>query len=375
MKFTIPTQELHYLLNKIQNIVPQKPTIPILSNFLIEAANDELILTTTDLNVSLRCNTEVNIVEEGSTTLPAKKFAQLVRELTVPNVEITSDSNETTHLLAGSSKFKLHGMNKESFPDLPDLSEAQSFTLQQKDFKYLLYCTSFAVSREDNRYVLTGVLMQVSDGQVLFVGTDGKRLARTHLPISNLSPAFTNQSIIPLKAVDEILKNLRDEGEVKISLMPDKIAIHTDQTLIIAKLLIGDYPDIHRIIPETVEVSLSLHREELLTLLRQVSLFVADQNHSVRFTFAEGELKITANTCDIGEGIVGMPVNYHGNKLEIAFNPAHFIDILRHCKEDTVTLSLIDAYNPGIITDGELKGKLKEASPLFITMPMRLSED
>ena len=375
MKFTIPTQELHYLLNKIQNIVPQKPTIPILSNFLIEAANDELILTTTDLNVSLRCNTEVNIIEEGSTTLPAKKFAQLVRELTVPNVEITSDSNETTQLIAGSSKFKILGMNKESFPGLPDLSEAQSFTLQQKDLKYLLYCTSFAVSREDNRYVLTGVLMQVSDGQVLFVGTDGKRLARAHHPITHLSSSFTNQSIIPLKAVEEILKNLREEGEVKISLMPDKIAIHTEQTLIIAKLLIGDYPDIHRIIPESAEIGLSLHREELLSLLRQVSLFIADPHHSVRFTFAEGELKITANTSDIGEGIVGMPVNYHGNKLEIAFNPGHFIGILLHCKEDTVILSLVDAYNPGIITDGELKTKLKEASPLFITMPMRLSED
>ena len=158
--------------------------------------------------------------------------------------------------------------------------------------------------------------------------------------------------------------------------MPDKIAILANQTMLLTKLLTGDYPDVNRVIPENSEIIISLHREEMMTLLRQVSLFAADHNHSVRFTFTPGELKLTANTRDIGEGHVGMPVNYHGNKLEIAFNPGFFLDILRHCKEETVTLGLTDAYNPGIITDGEQRGeKLSHASPLFVIMPMRLSED
>lgn len=374
MKFVISTQELNYLINKIQNVVPQKPTIPILNNFLIEAGNDELVLTATDLTVGIRCNTEVKILEEGSTTLPAKKLAQLVRELTTANVEISTNSHEVTTVVAGTSRFKLNGMRKEEYPGLPDLTDAHTFQINQKDLKDLLYRTSFAVSKEDNRYVLTGVLMQISNGLATFVGTDGKRLARAHIPVKMDSTSVI-QSIIPLKAVDEILKNLTDDGEAKISLMSDKITIQTNQILILTKLLSGDYPDINRVIPENSEIIISLHREELISLLRQVSLFTADQNHSARFTFTDGELTLSANTLDIGEGHVGMPVNYQGSKLEIAFNPGFFLDILRHCKEETVTLGLTDSYNPGIITDGEQSGKLNQASPLFVIMPMRLSED
>jgi DNA polymerase III subunit beta len=374
MKFVISTQELNALISKIQNVVALKPTIPILSNFLIEAYNDELILTATDLTVGIRCHTEAKILEEGATTLPAKRLAQLIRELTTINIEISSNANEVTTLVAGTSRFKLNGMNKTEFPSLPDLSNTHSFHIKQSDLKDLLYRTSFAVSKEDNRYVLTGVLMQIINQQATFVGTDGKRLARSYITI-DVAPEFTSQSIIPLKAVDEILKNLTDEGEAKISLMPDKIAVEANQTIILTKLLSGDYPDVNRVIPDQAENIMTLHREELMTLLRQVSLFTADNHHSVRFSFGEGELKLTANTMDIGEGHVAMPVNYQGPKLEIAFNPGFFLDILRHCKEETVTMGLIDAYNPGLITDGQQASKLHQATPLFVIMPMRLSED
>lgn len=374
MKFVISTQELNYLINKIQNVVPQKPTVPILTNFLIEASNDELILTATDLAVSIRCNTEVKIAEEGATTLPARRFAQLVRELTAATVEVSSNAHETTTIVAGTSRFKVNGMNKNAYPDLPDLSDACSFKIAQKDLKELLFRTSFAVSKEDNRYVLTGVLMQIAEGLVTFVGTDGRRLARSHMKIE-IDPQTHLQAVIPLKAIDEIVKNLLDDGDAKISLMSDKIAVEANQTLLVAKLLTGDYPEINRVIPEHSPILFTLHREELIALLRQVSLFTVDQQHAARFSFADGELKLAANTKDFGEGNVSMPVNYQGPKLEIAFNPGNFLDILRHCREETVTMGLTDPYNPGLLTDGEPPAKLNLATPLFILMPMRLSED
>jgi DNA polymerase III subunit beta len=376
MKFVISTQELNYLLSKIQNVVSQKPTIPILSNFLLEVLNDELILTATDFNVGIRCHTDAKIIEEGGTTLPVKKFSQLIRELSTLNVEISASSNEVTTIVAGTSRFKLNGMAKHEFPSLPDLSEAHTFKMTQKELKDLLYRTSFAVSKEDNRYVLTGVLMQIANGVVTFIGTDGKRLARAFKKIE-IDPSLNCQSIIPLKAVDEILKNLTEEKEfVELSLMADKISIEANQTRILAKLLSGDYPDVNRVIPSHSEIQVALHREELSILLRQISLFTADSNHSVRFIFSDGELKLIANTMEIGEGNVAMPVNYHGPKLEIAFNPGYFIDILRHCTSETVTMGLTDAYNPGLITDQDqpLSNPL-DASPLYVIMPMRLSED
>lgn len=377
MKFILSTQELNYLLNKLQNVVAQKATIPILSNFLIEAYNDELTLTATDLTVGIRCHTEAKIFEEGATTLPAKRFAQLIRELTttnLTNLEVSSNPNEVTTIIAGTSRFKLNGMRKTEYPSLPDLSHAITFHIKQSDLKDMFFRTAFAVSKEDNRYVLTGVLMQIANGKATFVGTDGKRLARTFSTV-DIDPTFSSQSIIPLKAVDEIVKNLGDEGEAKVSIMTDKIAIEANYVRILTKLLAGEYPDVDRVIPDQSNIIVSLHREELMTLLRQISLFTADHHHSVRFTFSNGELKLTANTMDIGEGNVIMPVNYQGPKLEIAFNPGFFIDILRHCKQEIVTLGLTDPYNPGILTDGDNLTQLPHVSPLFVIMPMRLSED
>jgi DNA polymerase-3 subunit beta len=297
-----------------------------------------------------------------------------VRELTTVNLEISTNSNEITTVIAGSSRFKLNGMSKADYPSLPDLSQANSFEMKQSELKDLLYRTSFAVSKEDNRYVLTGVFMHIANSWVTFIGTDGKRLARARHPIA-VDPTFIGQAIIPIKAVDEIFKNLSEEVDVKISLMADKVAVEANQMRILTKLLSGDYPDVNRVIPEKSEIIVTLHREELSSLLRQISLFTADHNHSVRFTFAAGELKLTANTMDVGEGDVSMPVNYDGPKLEIAFNPGFFIDILRHCKGETVIMGLTDAYNPGIITDSENLINPLETSPLFVIMPMRLSED
>lgn len=375
MKFVISTQELNYLISKCLNVVSAKPTIPILSNLLLEAINNELIITATDLTVGIRCSTEVKILEEGSTTLPAKKFAQLVRELTSVNLEVKTNANEITEITADSSRFKLNGMSKNEFPALPDLEGALHFTVKQVDFKDVLFRTSFAVSREDNRYALTGTLLQILNGEATFVGTDGKRLARAIHTI-DIDKSFAGNFIIPVKAVEEIFKNLTDEGDVKVYLMSDKIAVETNNTTIITKLLSGDYPDIARVIPETAETVVALHREELMSLLRQMSLFTVENNHSVRFTLGSGELRLSANAMAIGEGKVSMPANYHGPVLEIAFNPSYFLDILRHSKGETVTMGVTDSYNPGVITDKEMTQFVTAgASPLFVLMPMRLNEE
>lgn len=375
MKFVISTQEFNFLVSKCLNVVSQKMTIPILSNILIEAANDELILTATDLTVGIRCYTEAKILQEGATTLPAKKLAQLVRELTAINLEVATSSNEITEILADSSRFRLNGMNKEEFPSLPSVADATQFKMKQADLKDMFFRTAFAVSREDNRYVLTGVFMHIENSTATFVGTDGKRLAKAHIKI-DLDPSFRASYIIPLKAVEEIQKCLTDEGEATVYLMTDKVGVEASNTMVITKLLSGEYPEFNRVIPESIESIVTLHREELMTLLRQVSLFTIDSTQSVRFTFNEGELVLNANTMEIGEGKVSMPANYHGPKLEIAFNPNFFLDILRHSKGETVKLGVTDAFNPGIITDKEEEPVLSAApSPLFVLMPMRLNEE
>lgn len=372
MKFVISTQELITLVSKCLNVVPAKSTIPLLSNVLIEALHDELIVTATDLTVGIRCYADAKILAEGATTLPARRLSMLIKELTAANLEITTNANETTEIVADSSRFKLNGMNKLEFPSLPEFKDAFHFKVKQSVLRDMFYYTSFAVSREDNRYTLTGVCLSLANATATFSGTDGKRLAKAHMPVE-IDPTFQSSYIIPLKAVEEIQKNLGDEGDATVYLMKDKIAVEAGKTTIITKLLTGDYPDIWRIIPQNVEINVILHREELMTLLRQISLFTSDSN-SVRFSFTEGVLHLSANTMDIGEGKVSMPANYHGNKLEIAFNPGFFLDILRHSKGDTISLGVTDTYNPGLITSDETMAA-PNASPLFVLMPMRLNED
>jgi DNA polymerase-3 subunit beta len=375
MKFIISKQDLSQLLSKVANVVPTKATIPILGNILVEAFNNELILTSTDLTVGLRCFIEAKVLEEGATTLSAKTFVPLVRELTANMLEVTTNANQVTTIVADSSHFKLHGQAKNEFPSLPDMTGAIHFKLPQKELKDMFYRTSFAVSREDNRYVLTGVLMKIAQSLATFMGTDGKRLSRAFLPIP-VEGSIAGDYIIPLKAVDEILKNLTDEGEAVVYLMHDKIAVQANNSMVVTKLLSGEYPDVSRVIPEKPEKVVTLHREELISLLRQVSLFMLDSSHSVRFSLNDGELKLSANSMDVGEGKVSMPVNYQGAPLDIAFNPGFFLDILRHSKEETVTMGVTDSYTPALVTDKltELPAS-SEANPLFVIMPMRLNEE
>ncbi|MBA3958724.1 MAG: DNA polymerase III subunit beta [Parachlamydiaceae bacterium] len=370
MKFVISTQEFNNLMNRCFNVVPVKTTLPTLANFLIEAVGDEIVVTATDLIVAIRCSAKAKVLEAGSTTLPAKRLLQLTRELTAVNIEVTT-TKDITDIVADSSRFKLHGMSTQEFPSMPEMSGAVEIQLPQKELKEKLFRTTFAVSREDNRYALTGLLMQVTSDMITFVGTDGKRLARSHMATSN-SEAIGNY-IIPLKAAEEMIKNLKDDDKpATLLLNSDKIALKTDDTVMVAKLLKGEYPDVTRVIPEKSQVVLTLHREELMSLLRQIALFIADSMHSVRFSFSQGELRLNANTSDIGEGKVSMPVNYHGQLLEIAFNPTFFLDILRHTNTETVNLGVTDSYNPGVITDPEAH---QSAGSLFVLMPMRLNEE
>jgi len=366
MKAVISKNELVSLIGKIQNIVANKPAIPILSNVLIEAHDDQLILSATDLTTSMRSFSNAKVIEEGAIALPAKRFFHLIKELTSPQIKITSTQNEVAEITSVSSHFKINGMLKSEFPSLPDISKATQVPISSSTLKDMLSRTYFSAAREDSRYVLNGIYMQINNKAATFIGTDGKRLAKM-LTNLDVDPSFHGSYILPLKAAEEMVKMLSDDEQiVNLSLMHDKVFLENSNLTLITKLLSGQYPDVEKVIPENPSISMSLHREELISLLRQVSLFTSDTTGSVRFIFDQGELRLTATSSDIGEGNVSMPVDYSGDRFEIAFNPFYFMDILRHSKDETITFSIQDAYNPGMITDS--------TSVIFVIMPMRLNE-
>ena len=364
MKALILRSEFSKLIGKIQSVIPAKPSVPILANVLIEAENDQLIISATDLSVSMRVHGEARVTQSGAITLPARRLFQLARELTTPEIEIETTSPEIAILHTGSSHFRIQGMHKSEFPTFPDLSAGFEIVFKASVLKEILAKTAFAAARDDSRQTLNGILMQKIDNLATFVGTDGKRLARNRIEITTES-SEPGSYILPLKAVEEIIKMLDDKEEgVKLVLTADKLSLESDRTVLITKLLSGQYPDVSRVIPKQTDKGLLLHRDELITLLRQVALFTSEGSNSVRFSFAEGMLHLTATSGEIGEGKVSMPVNYSGPKLEIAFNPHFFLDMLRHSKDDTVQFEVSDSYNPGLITDS--------SKAEFVIMPMRL---
>ncbi len=365
MKFTIARSELAALMGKIQSVVAAKPAIPILANILIEAYADQIILSATDLTVSVRAFADAKVQAEGAMTVPAKHFFQLIRELTTSQIEVDASSDEIVHITAGSSRFKINGMNKSEFPTLPDFGNAPSFSMQGDLLKSLLGKTAFAAARDDSRQVLNGILMHVQGNLLRFIATDGKRLAKVGKEIEAVIPQ-EGDYILPLKAVEEIVRTIDSECEAKVMMGEDKIAIESGNVTFMTKLLSGDYPDIERVIPQSAPLKVHLHRDELMSCLKQVSLFTTDRSHSVRFQFAPGELTLMAASSDLGEGSVSMPVDYSGELLEIAFNPNYFLDILRHTKDETVHFALSDPYNPGMVTDS--------ATAQFVIMPMRIEQ-
>lgn len=367
MKAVISKQDLVNIISKIQNIVPAKPSSPILANVLLEAVDDQLIMSATDLTVSMRCYVEAKVIEEGAIALPAKRFFQLIRELTAPQIKISAPTHEAAEITAGASLFKIHGMNRQEFPEFSNLSATPELTLPRSILKEMFSKTAFAAAKEDSRFTLNGVQIQITNQKATFIGTDGKRLSKisTSMPLES---GFQGNYLVPLKAVDEMVKLLDDSQDfATLNLTYDKISLEAGPITLVSKLLAGQYPDVDRVIPSKVLHQCQIHREELASLLRQISLFTSENNHSVRFSFEEGQLHLSATSNEIGEGRVSMPVDYSGEKLDIAFNPFFFLDILRHSKDETIQFGLNDPHNPGLITDS--------GAALFVLMPMRLSED
>ncbi|MFY7842885.1 MAG: DNA polymerase III subunit beta, partial [Rhabdochlamydiaceae bacterium] len=207
MQFAIARLDLVSLIGKIQSVVPSHPSLPILSNILMEVKEGKLTVTATDLIISIQASIDVEQFQEGSITLPARKFFQLTRELTAARIEISSLSNEIARIKAGSSDFKIQGLNKSEFPLFPEISSSTKIKLKPNILKEMLTRASFCVARDESRQVFTGLLLSYHNHQMITMGANGKRLAKITSFIEHPSQEHLT-SIIPLKTVDELVKIL-----------------------------------------------------------------------------------------------------------------------------------------------------------------------
>ncbi|MFM8364801.1 MAG: DNA polymerase III subunit beta [Verrucomicrobiota bacterium] len=365
MKLAVTKEALLEGLLRTQNVVSNRPTLPILTNALLEAADDGLWITTTDLEVGIRCRVEARVEKTGSTTIPARKLVSIIRELPASEIILDVDSKNVASIRCGASFFKVYGLPKEEFPVFPEPKETKSLTIRQSELKDGLRKTSYAISTDEARYVLNGILFSLFENKLTLVATDGRRLALFDSDLE-FPKSDEGEFILPTKAVTELQRLLGDEGDVVISNSPNLVSFEVSGAKLVSKLVEGNYPNYRQVIPGEARERITLEREAFLNCVRRVSILSSDKTSSVRLNFTRNTLDITANTPEVGEAKESMSINYKGADISIAFNPEFLMDPLRNLSNDEIFLELIDEMSPGVI---------KIATPfLYVIMPMRVSQ-
>ncbi|MGA7215209.1 MAG: DNA polymerase III subunit beta, partial [Terrimicrobiaceae bacterium] len=307
----------------------------------------------------------VALVERaGATTLPARRLAAIVRELPASEITIETDAKNISTLRCGSSFFKIFGLAKDEFPAFPSFKDAKVYTIRQSELKNGLRRTSYAISVDETRYVLNGILFSFKENKLTLVATDGRRLALFDSDLE-FPASHERDFIVPTKAVTELQRLLGEDGEMQISIGENLVSFELNGSQLVSKLVEGNYPNYRQVIPGEAKERVTIEREALLNSVRRVSLLSNDKTSSVRLNFSRNNLDITANTPEVGEAREAMAVVYRGRDLSIAFNPEFLMDPLRNLANDEVHLELIDEMSPGVI---------KINTPfLYVLMPMRVS--
>lgn len=364
MKFRIAKEAFLDGLTQVQHVVSTRTTLPILSNVLIEAKGGELRLTTTDLDVGVSGTVEAEVTKEGATTLPAKRLVSIIRELPSAEIEISIDAKNVASISSGPSFFKIIGLPHDEFPPLPDFDDAKEYKIPQAMFKEGLKKTSYAISADETRYVLNGIFISFNEGKMTLVATDGRRLAMVENELE-FPATHEIEIIVPTKAIQELARLSGLEGDVLVKLQSNQISFEIGDSIIVSKLIEGNYPNYRQVIPGEKKERLDLNRESFFETVRRVSLLSSEKSNSVKLVFGPDNLDITANSPDIGEAKESMAVKYSGPEFAIAFNPDFLMAPLRALDEEELHLDLIDEMSPGVLRAA--------GNFLYVLMPMRVT--
>lgn len=364
MKFKVTKAALLDGLHTVQNVVGSRTTLPILNNVLLTVEDSKLWLTTTDLEVTVRCAVEVEVESEGMSTLPVKRLSGIVRELPDAVISVAINDSDVATLECGTSHFRVNGLSRDEFPPVASPDERQCLTIDQGLFRDMLRKTSYAASTDETRYVLNGVLLSFRGGKLTVVATDGRRLALAENEVEYPDESETDL-ILPSKAVQELLHVLRDQGEMKIHVKENQVVFEFGDVMIASKLIDGTYPNYRQVIPTQCEQRIAVERETLQTALRRASIVATDKTSGTKLTFSENKLTVVTTSPEIGEARETVAVKYSGKPLTVAFNADFMLDPLRNLTCDEVYIELTDELSPGVIKC--------DVPFLYVLMPMRLN--
>jgi DNA polymerase III subunit beta len=351
-------------LQMVQNIVEPRQTLPILANVLLEADEETIRLTATDLEVGARVTVPARVATKGAITISARKLAEIVKELPAASLTLKVGDNASVSLRCGGVSYKLVGLAPDDFPPVVPATTAAWLTMESKSLRQMLTHTSYAVSHDETRYALNGVLFVVQQKEMRVVATDGHRLA---IAVKGLSQSATPVTgIVPRKAVSEIQRALGAGEDVQIAITENQFVLQMPNFVMTARLIEGQFPNYEAVIPKAHPGKLALSRQALTAALRRVAVMAEERNKPVKLSLAPASLKLAASSSELGEAEETLTVDYAGEEVSIAFNSRYILDALSPMEGEAVVLEFKDALSPGVIKTADDDGYR------CVIMPMRI---
>ena len=337
MRFTITRQNLYNGLVAVSASIPSKTTLPVLSNILFATDGDGVWMSGTDLDVAVRVRVPAEVAEPGSLTAPGRKLQEITRELPDQPVEVTTRSDQI-ELRCGRSHFKLNGLPADEFPALPSVGFDEGWTVKGGDLQRLIHHTSFAVSTEESRPILNGVLWELGSGEMRMVATNGHRLARMTVPVES-STATSTDFIVPPAALQQVQRLFRDDGDLSVARNGNHLGFRSGMTEVYTRLIEGAYPNYEQVIPKDNDKYAVVEKRALESAVRRMAVVASDQTHRIRMAFEPGRVHLNVLTPDLGEGHDEMELEYEGEEIEIGFNANYLLEVLRYMPTDEVKLT------------------------------------
>jgi DNA polymerase-3 subunit beta len=370
MRFTISREKLLEGLQAVTAAVPAKTTLPVLANLLVETTDRGIRLSATDLDIAVSTEVAADVEAAGAITIPAKKLSEIARELPPSPVKLAASGEQRVTLECGRSKFKLLGLPRDEFPTFPAVRFNDSWRVKSGELQKLIQHTSFAVSTEESRPILNGVLWELREDRMRMVATNGHRLAKMDLPVES-SSAPPGDLIVPPKALDQVRRLFPAEEELEIARGENHLGFRSPFTSVFTRLVEGPYPNYEQVIPKDNDRICLADKASLTSALKRMSVIASDQTHRIKMSFNAGMLKFSVTTPDLGEAQDELPVQYNGDQLDIGFNATYLLEILRYMPTEQVKLTFKAPERAATI---EPEGWDDGAKYLCLVMPLRLMD-
>jgi DNA polymerase-3 subunit beta len=370
MEFSISKSALQKELGFVQGVVEKKNTIPVLSNILIESVGENTLrVTGTDLDVTIRCETEADIKMPGSICVQARKLFDIARLLPDAPVNFQKEENDWVSVKCQNFRSKIPGIPRENFPEVPSFKSAP-MKLPAEVFKSFVDKTIFAITQEESRYTLSGAKFILDKSGAKMVTTDGHRLAYVERrDLGKNAPKETLDALIPRKTLQELTKLTTSfEGEISLGSDENHIYFEVGPRLLISRRLSGQFPNYEMVMPKSNDKSIKFDSAQLNQAIRRVALMADDRSHAVRFHLAPKQLQISSQNAEEGDASEVVATEYEGEETEIGFNAQYLQDFLNVVGEGEVNFEFKDGNSQAQLRPAE-NGDYEYK---YVVMPMRI---